>query len=178
MVLDCATADCTDAEIAAMRDEAKDEGPNWTDAEIAAMRDEAQARVDQLDAIFADVADDPRVVREASRCESAAMCTATTDRFRSYVDGDVAAYVAATRHVHTAALAQARALAAARESRIASIAAIAEATDTTIPPRLAAIQSRARRAVADLACRLHGLIHPCLLAARVSTAQAATVATG
>ena len=35
---------------------------------------------------------------------------------------------------------------------------------------------RESRAIADLTARLHGLIHVCLLAARVSTAQATTVA--
>lgn len=153
---------------------------DWTDAELAEMRDEADARVAEIEVAYAAAGDDPRVVREARRDQSITLRLAITSR-RGVLDyrwGDVAGYRDASRDVHLAALAQAHALASARAARIASTRAIATATESATHSRFSTTSALAHRAIADLAGRLHGLIHTCLLAARVSTAQAIAVAAG
>lgn len=155
-------------------DDTRDVWPS--NAELEVERMQALARVDELNELFVDVQDDPRVVREARRCECQQLSDEIDHRFAAYCRGDVSAYIAAIPGVHAVALMQAGRLAAVRAALLAGIRASAARLECVTPARDILVIARARRAVADLAGRLHGLVHTCLLAARVSTAQASTVA--
>lgn len=89
---------------------------------------------------------------------------------------DPAIIAAAEARLHGACLAIAHSLAGARQILLAGVRGIATRLDSETPIRINAVTGRARRAIAALAGRLHGLVHTCLLAARVSTAQAVAVA--
>lgn len=155
-------------------DDTRDVWPS--EAEIEAERLQAQLRVEELDALVVDVPDDPRVVREARQCESQQMGDELDSRFSAYCRGDVGAYIAATPDVHAAALTQAGRLASVRAALLVGVRRLAAHIESETPARVSMVTGRVRRAIADLAGRLHGLVHTCLLAARVSTAQAVAVA--
>jgi len=83
---------------------------------------------------------------------------------------------AAKAHHHHLCLAVAECLASARQVLLARVRGFAAETQAQTAKRVFVIALRAYRALADLASRLHGLSHICLVAVRVSTAQVIPVA--
>lgn len=89
---------------------------------------------------------------------------------------DTAEQAAADENFHRWALHEAARLASIRRSLLEKVRSVAARVEISIPTEIISSAVAIRRAFASLATRLHGLPHTCLLAARVSTAQAATVA--
>ena len=86
---------------------------------------------------------------------------------------DPSVVAAAEARLHSTCLVVAHRLAGARRTLLTAVRGNAAQLDSATPARVISVLVRARRAIAVLAARLHGLPHICLLAARVSIALAA-----
>lgn len=82
---------------------------------------------------------------------------------------------AASERLHRVCLARAQVLAAARQSLLRYVRAVAARIQSDHANRTTWINLRAMRTIAALTGRLHGLIHVCLVAARVNTPKPASV---